>query len=576
MTRKPAGQTPPLPAALVAAVVATTFLFLPHCSPERDTEPAPVSELLSSRPRLMVLIVIDQARADYITRFRPVFRAGLDRLLEEGVYFTNANHDHANTVTGVGHATLATGSHPRRSGIVGNYWYDRELDERVYCVSDPEHRRSPRNLKVTGFGDWLKAQNPRSKVFSISAKDRAAITMGGFAADGVFWYSTSTGDWITSSYYEDDPSRWFGERDFSWVEDFNDLKLLDELFGTTWEQMPIDVPLEELGVGIIDEGVFQPTFPHYLGGIESAPDSNFYAALYDDTPMIDEYLARFAETIIDHNQLGTDDDVDFLGLGFSQLDLVGHRYGPNSPEVVDTMVRLDLILDRFLGYLDRRVGLEHTVIALASDHGIMDVPEYREMVGLEGGRADVDDIVCFQQVYHALRERFGDERWILRDFYLNWDAIEETGHSRSEVEQAIVEELGRCEHVARVWTGTELATQLADPQDVFHRRLANGYRPDRSPDIIVQFEPYHLARLDPGSTHGSVYNHDTWVPMLLRVPGVPGREVTDPVYTVDLAPTLAALLGIRAPADLDGVDRSGLLVAPTDEWGSGGADPRQD
>lgn len=548
------------------ALLALLALGSPQCGPAPDTAAPPPSELLTSRPRLLVLIVIDQARADYFTRFRPLFQGGLRKLLDEGVYFANANHDHANTVTGVGHTTLTTGVHPRRSGIVGNYWYDREQDKRVYCVEDPDHHRSPRNIQATNLADWLKAQDPDSKVYSISAKDRAAVTMGGHRPDGAFWYDEDTGDWVTSSYYERDPGSWFGSRDYSWVEEFNDQNLLDELFGSAWEQTPIDLDWEALGIGVVDEGVHQPTFPHIIGEAEIAPDPDFYAALYDDTPLIDEYLARFAETVVTHEALGADDHLDILALGFSQLDLVGHRYGPNSLEVVDTLVRLDRTLESFLDFLDREVGLERMVVALASDHGVMDVPEYRQMVGLEGGRVGVEEITCFQRIHHALRERFGDEQWVVRDFYLNLEAIEENGLTRQEVEAAAARELEKCPSVARVWTGSELDAAPADPADVYHRRLANGYCAGRSPDIIVQFEPNFLDRLDPGTTHGSVYDHDTWVPMLLRVPGVPARELTDPVYTVDLAPTLAALLAIRAPDDLDGADRSDLLMGPGEPW----------
>jgi predicted AlkP superfamily pyrophosphatase or phosphodiesterase len=558
------------------AALSTGILSAPGCGTPPEEPSPPVSELLSPQPRLLVIITIDQLRADYFVRYRPLFQFGLKRLLDGGVSFTNANHDHNNTVTGVGHATISTGAYPGHSGIVGNYWYDRELDERVYCAYDPDNYRSPRNLRVSNIGDWLKAQSPESKVFTASAKDRAAIMLGGHEADGAFWYDDSTGDFVTSPYYERYYRPWSGEapeeEDRTWVDDFNDQNLLDQIFGSAWQQIPVDWDLEELDVGEIDEGVYQPAFPHIIGDLEIAPDATFYASLYD-TPLIDPYLAAFSRAIIENEQLGADDVLDYLGISFSQLDLVGHRYGPNSPEVVDTLSRIDRILGDLLDFIDEKVGLERTVVALTSDHGIMDVPEYRQMKGREGLRLGVDDVLCFQRVHWALKEKFGDERWVIRDFYLDLDTLERTGVPRQDIEQQIANQLAQCDHVARVWTCSELADESATPGDKYHRRFLHGYCPDRSPDVVVQFESWVLDDLDHGSTHGSAYDHDTWVPIVLFASGTQAGDVSDPVYTVDIAPTLAALAGIEAPDDLDGVDRSDLVMAPRDPAGAAADDP---
>ena len=566
-------------ATAALSVLVLGALGVTSCDPPLEEPSLPVSELLSPQPRLFIIITIDQLRADYFVRYRPLFQFGLKRLLDKGVSFTNANHDHNNTVTGVGHATISTGAYPGHSGIVGNYWYDRELGERVYCAADPDHYRSPANLKVTNIGDWLKLQSPESKVFTASAKDRAAIMLGGHEADGAFWYDTGTGEWTTSSYYApyyvDSSSDEAAGEPRSWVEEFNDQKLLDEIFGTAWEQIPVDLDLEELDVGIVDEGVYQPTFPHYIGDLEIAPDPTFYSALYDDTPLLDPYLELFVEALIENEQLGADDVLDYLGVSFSQLDLVGHRYGPNSPEIVDTLLRIDRMLGELLDFIDATVGLEHTVVALTSDHGIMDIPEYRQMKGREGVRAGVDEVLCFQHVHWALKEKFGDERWVIRDFYLDLDTIEASSFSRGEIEEEIARQLEQCDHVAQVWTASELASDGTTPVDKYHRRFLHGYSPERSPDILVQFEPWVLDDLDHGSTHGSAYDHDTWVPMVLYASGISAGDISDPVYTVDLAPTLAGLLGIDAPGDLDGVDRSSLIMAPRSVEGAVPVDPRE-
>jgi predicted AlkP superfamily pyrophosphatase or phosphodiesterase len=565
-------------ATAALAVLVLGALGVANCGPPPEEPSPPVSELLSPQPRLFIIITIDQLRADYFVRYRPLFQFGLKRLLDEGASFANANHDHNNTVTGVGHATISTGAYPRHSGIIANNWYDRGLGERVYCAADPSHYRSPANLQVTNIGDWLKAKSPESKVFTVSAKDRAAIMLGGHEADGAFWYGSGTGEMTTSSYYApyhlDSSSDEAEGAPRSWVEEFNDRKLLDEVFGTAWKQIPVDLDLEDLDVGIVDEGVYQPTFPHIIGGLEIAPDSTFYASLYDDTPLLDPYLKLFVEALIENEEMGADDVLDYLGVSFSQLDLVGHRYGPNSPEVIDTLLRLDRLLGDLLDFVDEKVGLEHTVIALTSDHGIMDLPEYRQMKGREGSRAGVDDVVCFQQVHETLKEKFGDERWVIRDFYLDLDTIAASNFSRQEIEREIADQLEQCDAVNKVWTSTELASDGVTPTDTYHRRFLHGYSPERSPDIMVQFQPWVLDDLDHGSTHGSAYDHDTRVPMVFFASGLSAGEILDPAYTVDIAPTLAGLLGIDAPDELDGVDRSDLVMARRDSEGATPGAPR--
>ncbi len=502
-------------------------------------------------PRLVLFLVVDQARADYLVRYRPFLQHGLMRLLEESVVFTDTHHDHSGTTTAPGHATLATGLYPAHHGIVGNSWYDRETQASVLAVEDDEDDRSPRRLLAPTLGDWLKASSPLSKVFGASFKDRAAILASGRLADGAFWYDTWDGKFVTSSYY-------YRQELPAWYAEYDGPAFLARFFGTLWE------PLAEVTENAaayelkpFDRGLLDNQFPHPLGGITLTPGRSFYSGLYT-SPIADRYLADFAKALITGENLGADGDVDLLALSFSALDAVGHTYGPDSPEVLDTILNLDRTLGDLLDFVDERIGLEHVVVTLSADHGVGPVPELlaAEEPG-NGHRLGAAEILCFQKVGLALGERFGDEDWVERGFYLDHHLLAERGVDPRELESTIREGLERCPTVARVWTRSEL---LAGPQDPVGKVFAKSYHPDRSADVVVQLEPNSLNSRTVAASHGSHYPYDTAVPWLLRLPSGRHAEVSQRVYTVDVAPTVAPLLGLAPPPKLDGVDRAALFA----------------
>ncbi len=516
------------------------------------TAPAPSAPPFpEGTPRLVLFLVVDQLSPDYLLRFRPLLEGGLAYLLEQGVVFEDAHHEHANTVTGAGHATLSSGCFPRRSGIVANQWLDRASGDEVYCVQGRDYRRSPANLLVTTLADWIKQRDSASRVFSASQKDRSAVLMGGHEADAALWYGG--GDWVTTGYYTAP----------SWLDDFNEARWLDQYFGSTWEPLPVpQETLDALGIVAVDEGVYQRAFPYAFGSKTLSPDSAFYGGVLS-SPMSDGYLAHLAEQIIDRESLGADDHPDFLALGFSALDYVGHGFGPDSREVLDTVMRLDRTLGELLDFVDTRVGLENTVISLSSDHGVAPMPSLRRARELSGDRADAADVACFQDVGRQLIERFGDDEWLLADLYLNEPAMAAAGIDRDELEDTVARLLEGCDAVERVWTRSELmaapAPEATAEEERFHRLFANSYHPDRSPDFEIQYRPYYVDRRSAGTTHGSPHAYDTWVPLIIAAPGIDARQETGQVATADLAPTLAGLLGLAPPAELDGVDRSAQI-----------------
>ncbi len=526
--------------------LAVALVQVAGCAPE----PPP-----DGTPRLVLFIVVDQGRYDYLERFRPLFTSGLARLLDESVVFTSVHHDHAITTTAPGHATLATGRYPSRHGIVNNWWFDRGSGKRVAAVGSPP---SPRALLAPTLGDWLKSTYSHSKVFAGGGKDRAAILTAGKDADGAYWMNASDGRFVSSRFYH--------LRDPGWLSAYNQGMFPNRYFDQAWEALPEVVEQgHAYGIEQLDSGTVERQFPHPIGPAWPQPSSSFYSTLINYTPFGDAYLADFAQALIESQDLGTDAYPDFLGLGFSALDKIGHTYGPDSPELLDTLLRLDRTLGELLAFVDRRVGLENTLISLSSDHGVTPLPEILKAKGIEARRFGAEETHCFQHARQELRSRFGDKEWFTTAFYLDRRLVADASIDPTEIENETRRLIELCPGVERVWTRSELedGEDGEDGEKKLRRLYAHSFHPERSPDLLVQLEPHTLPAMRGNvTTHGTPYPYDTHVPWLLRLPSGLGARVDGPVSTVDVAPTIAHLLGVTPPADLDGTDRRSLLPAP--------------
>lgn len=520
----------------------------------------------AERPRLIVFIVVDQLRWDYLERFEPIFSGGFRRLLDEGVYFAEARHNHAVTTTGPGHAALTTGLHPGRSGIIDNAWFDRRAGSPVNCVQDDESPilgdpsasgRSPRNLLGPTLADWIKKAFPGSKIVSASRKDRGAIIPGGRGADLALWYDLDTGRFVTSQYYA---------RDYpDWVQLFNQRRIPDSWFGKQWKSLEFKREwlrlLPRLDVEEIDEGLFPRRLPRSLGQATLAPDASFYAD-FGSCPLMDSYLAELAKTAVGAESLGADDEPDILGLSFSALDSVGHSYGPNSKQVMDALLRLDAALGDLFEFLDRSVGWDRIAVALSSDHGVATLPEFQILRNRQAGRRFGDEErLCVQRAGLELNRQLGRDDWWLYGLYLNYETLGRRNLRRSDVERKTAALLSRCPAVERVWTRTELESgQERNDVELFR----NSFNSERSPDLYVQWRAHYVNYGGHGTTHGSAYDYDRRVPVILRLPGLAARRVETSIHTVDVAPTLASALGLPVPDGLDGVDRGALFGAAAD------------
>lgn len=504
-------------------------------------------------PRLVLMIVVDQLGSAEFERIAPFFTAGYRRMIDNGVVFARSVHQHARSETGPGHATISTGQFPRDHGIVTNWYVEPGLPEIIWAGDDDEFDKSPHRLMVPAVGDWIKQRYPTAKVFTASAKARAAIMLGGKNADAAFWWEEENGLMETSPYY--DAPEWF--------EAFNDQRLASAFYGKVWNPLPLtDEALAELEIEELNQGPLRPGFPHVFGGLRPAPVETFYDDLWG-SPWLDTHVTQLAHEILEQEHLGTDEVPDLLALSFSMSDTIGHRFGPHSREYVDILLRQDELVGELLERIDEQVGLENTVVVLTSDHGVVPVPEILQRRGKPGARVDWQILHCVHRVTVDLAEEHDVPEWLIAGSFLAPDLAERTGKSELELEQLTAKRLEQCPAVEKVWTDSELTDPAARerPSDTNDDRwlFANSYYPGRSAEFQIRFREYLMRSRGSLTTHGTSYLYDRQVPVVFMVPGTEAARRGDVLATVDIAPTLATLLDVPVPDGIDGADRSQLL-----------------
>jgi predicted AlkP superfamily pyrophosphatase or phosphodiesterase len=517
-------------------------------------------------PKLVMQITVDQLRGDLPTRYLDRFgEGGFRYLLERGTHFTDAHYRHANTETAPGHATLATGADPARHGVVGNSWIDRQSGSFVYNTEDARHHVlgaepkphagvSPENLQASTFGDELVLHTrERSRVFSVSGKDRGAILPGGHAGKA-FWYSTSAAGFVTSTYYYDAYP--------AWVDAWNAAKPVERYAGTQWELL-LD-PEGYLFAGEDDQPWeaslpgFGRTFPHPFG------EGRYLPMLINMSPMGDELLLDFAKALMTNEAVGQGDATDFLAISFSATDYVGHLFGPGSLESEDTILRLDRLLAELFAFIDANVGLDRTLIVLSADHGGVEAPEQAEAIGIEAGRMPLGFFRNPNPVSDALAERYGRDDLLEAHshpyLYLDEAAVADAGLELADVEAFVAAEAARLPSIAHALTRQAIGEGLSDAE--LEDRVRRSDHPTRSGHVhLVQWPYWFMHSVDPSGSagisqlatiHGSPWAYDTWVPILFAGPGVPAQKVSRRVGPHEIAPTLSAHLGVKPPSGSDG------------------------
>jgi hypothetical protein len=483
------------------------------------------------KPKLVVAIIIDQFRYDYLLRFRDGYNAGLARLLDHGAVLTDAQYPHAHLVTAVGHSTFLSGATPSISGIIANDWWDRETGASVSSVSDPKTKlvgagrdaagSSPRRFLVSTIGDEVKMADPASHVIGVSIKDRAAILPSGHMADAAYWFDNNSNNWVTSDYYRPQLP--------DWAAAVNAQKTVQQLNGKSW--LPLDAkpdakPFCTMGAAI-----------------------TALCRTIDASPWGNEIIESFAEAALVGENLGRHSGVDVLTVSFSANDYVGHAVGPDDPAVRDMAIRTDRLIGKLLAAAEQRAGVGNVLVVLSADHGVAPAPEVNQARKMPGERISARTLN--DAITAALTARFGPGKWLLPGqgamIYLNLDLVTQYKADRAEVQRVAAEAARAQPHIARVYTHHDLAMGAVQ-QDAIGRAMMLGFYPSRSADLLILQEPYALFDVAPGTSHGTPYDYDTHVPLLFMGAQVKPGVYAGHVLVNDVAPTLAQILGVETPS----------------------------
>lgn len=520
---------------------------------------------LKDNPKLVVGIVIDQMRYDYLTRYWDRFgEEGFKRLVRDGFNFKNNHFNYLPTTTGPGHASIFTGTSPMNHGIIGNNWYDKKIDEMVYCAGDDSvtpvgtsssaGKMSPHRLKPTTFADENRIHTQmRGKTIGISIKDRGAILPAGHTANAAYWFhGKNEGKFISSSYYFDDLPLW--------VKEFNTSGKAASYFKPWTPMKPLSSYIESGKDENNFEGGFQgkeiAAFPYDLEELKKY-NSNFN--LIPQTPYGNDLTLEFAMAAIKGEQLGKDDNPDILTLSFSSTDKVGHNFGVNSKEMEDTFLRLDQNIAHLLNFLDIEVGQGQYTLFLTADHGGIHVPSYLKTVRAPAGYFNMKDLRNNLNAF--AKATFGLENLVKNvsnyQVFLNQSLIVEEKLERKRVEEIFKEFLLNYEMVDKSFT----RTQLEGPTYAHGlSQLAQlGFHQKRSGDLLFILDPGTIAYKITGSTHGSGLSYDTHVPLLFYGKGIPQGSSTERSEITDIAPTISSLLGISYPSLATGKPLSVML-----------------
>lgn len=505
------------------------------------------------RPKLVVGIMVDQMKQEYIWRFESDFgNGGFKRLMNEGFAAKNGHYNYASTSTGPGHASVYTGTTPSVHGIVNNSWYNRLLKESLYCAEDStvssvggsirNGRISPRNLYSSTITDELKVSTMyKGKVIAMSIKDRGSALPGGHYSDGSYWYDSSTGNFMTSTYYMKELP--------DWMKRFNNRKLADQYLKQTWNTSKAISEYTESGA---DNSPYErgftgkdtPTFPYDLSTLR-AENGNF--GMLPSTPFGNTILNELALAAIDAEGLGADAVTDFLAISYSSPDYIGHNFGPQSKEVQDTYVRLDKEIERLLNTLDSKVGKGNYVVFLSADHAVAE-----NSIRMKDDRFRVDNLKArelSEKLKQVVNDKYGEADWFERssgyDLFLNHDLIKEKKVDLYEMQLFVAQEAMKHTGVYMALTGTDLVRNSYSDQ--MRSLIQKAYHPKESGDVKLILDPAWQSGWGKGTGHGNAWTYDTHVPVIFYGWGVKKGTSVRKIHITDIAPTLSMMLQIRLP-----------------------------
>ncbi|MGB3465328.1 MAG: alkaline phosphatase PafA, partial [Cyclobacteriaceae bacterium] len=481
---------------------------------------------------------------------------GFKKLIKDGFFSKNTHYNYVPTYTGPGHASIYAGSTPEMHGIIANDWYSRKLNRRMNCVDDStvttvgaksggKSSYSPVNLLSSNFGDELKiGSQGESKVVGVSLKNRGAILPAGHIPDGAYWFDDQSGNFVTSTYYT--------KKLPDWVEAFNDKKLAKQYLTGTWETLK---PIEEYKESGPDDNPYEavigmnsrPVFPYDLTKIRK---KNGNYSFIRKAPFGNTIVADMAKAAIEGENLGKDESIDLLAISFSSTDYIGHAFGPDSKELEDTYIRLDRDIANLIEYLDENVGKDEYVLFITADHAVAEVPQFLIDKRVPAGYIQSAPIKSI--LGRKLGEKYGKEKWILNtsndQIFLDNDLLKKKKIDRNEFLNDIRETLLTFQGIKNVYKAEDMVTHTYT--DGIREKLQNGYNTKRSGDLLIQYEPgwFQTGYGKTGTTHGSGYNYDTHVPLIIYGTGIPKGYISAKRTNItDIIPTLCIKYGVNLP-----------------------------
>ena len=507
----------------------------------------------TAKPKLVVGIVVDQMRYDYIYRYWDKFDSGgFKRLVNEGFFCRNTNYNYVPTYTGPGHTSIFTGSTPAVHGIIANDWYDKKTGKYMYCAEDnsvtgvgttaAEGKRSPANNLTTTITDELRiSSNMKSKTIGIALKDRSAIMPAGHIANAAYWYDGSIGSFISSTYYMKELP--------AWVQEFNKKELPKKYLSQPWNTL---LPIDQYTESIVDDNKYEGkwkgetsvSFPHNLPQLMAA---NGGQNMIRSTPFGNTLTKDFAIEVIKNEGMGKSGATDFLTVSFSSPDYIGHFFGPNSVEQEDDYLRLDKDLAELLSFLDTQLGKGNTLVFLTADHAAPEVPNY--LIDLKVPAGYMDEAKLTKELKSYLTAKYGDSLLLSysnQQVFLNRKAISDKKLSLQDVQEDVAAFVLTMDGVAEALTATTLNNAAFTEGSRY--LMQKGYNAKRSGDVLVNYLPAWIDDYSrTGTTHGSPYSYDTHVPLIFYGWNIKHGSTAEQVYITDVAATLAMMLNIQFP-----------------------------
>ncbi|GAB3658110.1 alkaline phosphatase family protein [Echinicola sediminis] len=511
----------------------------------------------ADKPKLVVGIVVDQMRYEYLHKFHDRYTdGGFKRLMHEGFMMKNGHYNYIPTFTGPGHSSVYTGTTPATHGIIGNSWYVRQLDKTLYCAGDStvtgvggtanKGEISPRNLLTTTITDELKlSTNGRSKVVGIAIKDRGAALPAGHMGEA-YWFDGNTGEFMTSTYYKDELP--------DWVKKFNRKRLAEKYLSNVWKPL---YNIKTYKQSVEDHNEFEVPFigretTDFPYDLKKLMENNGGPGLVSSTPFGNDLTLDMAYAALEGENLGKGDETDFLAISFSSTDYVGHRFGPSSIELEDTYLRLDKSLEKFFNHLDRKYGKGEYLVFLSADHAVADVVNYMHSVQVPTGSFNAG--FALTQLKGFTRQHYGEGDWILNSsneqIFLNRSLIAEKGLDLEKVQREIATFLLKFDGIKEAYTATDMMSK--EYREGRRHLLQMGFNHKASGDVLLVLEPAWLVNSSKGTTHGSGYAYDTHVPILFYGWNVKPGTSTRYCTITDIAPTLSMMLNIRIPNGASG------------------------